>query len=99
MRGCVGLPGGGHQCPVFENDGIFTAELPHRAEGNSPLWPHIAWDVDILNHGELEVPYKQQKECPGLPPYGWSSEQCVAELQIELETYKGLLLKEGAEVF
>ncbi|MGO9335402.1 MAG: Ig-like domain repeat protein [Acidimicrobiales bacterium] len=98
MRGCVRVSGGGHQCPVFENDGIFTAELPHRAEGDSPVWPHIAWDVDIKNYGELTVPYRQEYVCPGLPPYGWTSEQCVAEQQVIRETYAGLLLKEGAEV-
>jgi hypothetical protein len=98
MRGCVGLPSGGHQCPVFENDGIFTADLPRQTSELEPIWPHIAWEVDIVNYGDLEVPYTEQKECPPLPPYGWSSEQCVAELQKQLETYEGLLLKGGAEV-
>jgi hypothetical protein len=98
MRGCVREVETGFHCPVFENDGIFAAELPHTAEGYEPVWPHIAWDVDILNYGDLEVAHTQEMECPGLPPYGWESEQCVAEQQGVRETYAGLLLKEGAEV-
>jgi alpha-tubulin suppressor-like RCC1 family protein len=89
----------GSRCPVFENDGIFTADLPHVAQGDLPVWPHIAWAVDIVNNGELEVPYRQEYVCPELPPYGWTSEACVAEQQKIRETYVGLLLKDGATVF
>jgi hypothetical protein len=92
VRGCR-VYSYGSVCPVFENDGTFTAELPH-----SPVWPHIEWGVDIINYGEINVGHKSEKECPGLPPYGWSSEQCEAELQVERETYAGLLLQYGAQV-
>ncbi|MGO9762046.1 MAG: Ig-like domain repeat protein [Solirubrobacteraceae bacterium] len=98
IRGCQREAEDITQCPVFENDGLFTADLPHEADGDAPVWPHDAWDVDIRNYGLLEVPYTREKECPGLPPYGWSSEACVAEAQHVRETFSGLLLKEGAEV-
>ena len=98
MSGCRAVQDEQYECPVFENNGIFTAKLPRHVEGNLPAWPPIDWRVDIVNYGDLEVNYKPQKECPGLPPYGWSSEQCVNEQRTEEETYEGLLLKEGAEV-
>jgi hypothetical protein len=98
VQGCRVYPEG-PRCPVFENDGIFTADLPHIAQGDLPVWPHIAWDVDIRNYGELKVPYRQEYVCPELPPYGWTSEACVAEQQVVRETYAGLLLKDGATVF
>ena len=97
MQGCR-VYSEGPRCPVFENDGIFTADLPHIPDGNLPAWPHIAWDVDIVNYGELDVPYQQEYVCPELPPYGWTSEACVAEQQKIRETYVGLLLKDGATV-
>ncbi len=98
VPGCSGTPYSAHQCPTFENDGLFTADLPHIAEGDLPAWPHIAWQVNILNYGDLDVPYRKEYVCPLLPPYGWTSEACVEEQQRIRETYAGLLLKEGAEV-
>jgi hypothetical protein len=96
FRGCARE---GDSCPVFENDGTFTAELPAHADGTLPIWPHIDWRVKIVNNGELAVPYRQETECPPLPPYGWSSEVCVADEQYVRETFEGLLLKEGATVY
>jgi hypothetical protein len=98
IQGCQGLPEGRFQCAAFENYGVLEAQLPQRPEGNLPAWPHIAWDVDIDNYGRLAVPTRQEYVCPALPPYGWTSEACVAEQQHVRETYEGLLLKNGAEV-
>lgn len=97
IEGCV-REGATFQCPVFENYGTITAVLPGRAEGAPAYWPHINWEVDLYNYGDLEVPYQAEEECPGLPPYGWPSEACVAREQYVREIYAGLLLKEGAQV-
>jgi hypothetical protein len=84
-------------CPVFENDGLFTADLPHRSEDGLPVFPHDDWRVDILNKGELDVGHWAEPECP---PWEYSEapgprvEACYRSI----DEYEGLLLQEGAAV-
>jgi hypothetical protein len=90
VQGCEYEGGGEGICPSFENDGLFTADLP--TEG---WWPgQILWRVDLDNYGELDVPWEIKPECKWeyseVP--GPGTEACYREVR----EFKGLLLEEGA---
>ena len=80
-------------CPVFENDGLFTAQLP--TDGSGP--DQIQWRVDLVNHGELDVPYEIEPECKWefseFP--GPGTEACFQRVR----EFRGLMLSDGAQVF
>jgi hypothetical protein len=91
VQGCEHQPSG-ESCPAFENDGLFTAELP--TEG---WWPgQILWRVDIDNYGELDVPYEINPECKWefteVP--GPGTEACYRAVR----EFKGLMVEDGARV-
>ncbi|HSZ04365.1 MAG TPA: hypothetical protein VK778_04090, partial [Solirubrobacteraceae bacterium] len=76
-----------YACPLFENEGIFTARTK---DGNIP---HIPWAVDLVNYGQLEVPYAHESACPWeFSEYpGPGTEACWRSN----EEYRGILLTDG----
>jgi hypothetical protein len=92
IRGCK-REGEGYACPVFENYGTFTASFPHSGVGS----PHIDWQVDLANYGELESPYWAEPDCGPSEP--WEEAGSPHELcERAIRAYEGLLLREGASV-
>ena len=83
----------GSTCPVFENTGLFTADLT--SGPNAP--GQVGWRTDIANSGELHVAYETEPECKWeySETPGPGTEACFRAIR----EFKGLLLQDGAQVF